>query len=1405
MKHILLFFSILVGVFLPKSQINLGSGTVTGRSPIDSFYGFTYSQQIFTKSAINALNPGSITGLKFYLSPTASLTSSNEWVVYMGTTTKTVFSSTTDYIPLSSLTQVFSGTITNNAGTVTITLATPFAYNNLDNLVVAVDENKAGYNGSSDRFYVFTGPTNSVLRYISDSTNPDPVTPPSGELSAEQSNVTLLGLTPNPNLACPQIVSPSNGATNVSLTPSISWVAQNNATGYKVSIGTTVGGTDIVNNFVVTNASTYNVTTPLQNVTTYYVTITSYNATNTSLGCTSTSFTTKGLDCPVVTQPLNNEAGVSTLPSFYWNTIAGATDYKVNVGTTPGGTQILNGVSVGTATNYTMTTPLANNTTYYVSIIATNAAGLVSTGCAGNAFITLCGSVTTFTENFETTENNTLPPCWVKLGTSGSVYVQTDAGISGSKNLYIYSSSLSSQATVKMPPVSNASAGTHRLRFKLVKNSTAGGVIQVGYLTNPSLASSFVAITSFTAGDTPVLVTTGAISAPAGVSVLALRHTGSPSNSVKIDEVTYEPVPNCPDVISPVVGASTTTSVSVSWTAPATLPSSGYQIYYSTSATAPNASTVPQVTNVTGTSTTITGLNPTTLYYIWIRSNCGASGFGSWILMGSTNTQCTAANVPYYENFNSVSPPVLPICTSVLNAGSGNNWNTSMVTSGGFSSNVLSYFYNFTNAANTWFFTRGVNLTAGTSYRISYKYASSSSFFEEKLKVAYGTSATVAGMTNQLANYPNLLNNTAQTETIDFVPTTSGVFYFGFNAYSIANQFNIYVDDIAVEFSPSCLPPSQLTSSNTTTTSSLISWTAPVPAPSSYEIYYSTSATAPTASTAAQVVNITGTSYTLIGLTPGTQYYVWVRSKCGANSSSWTNTSIMVTTQCSYASIPYTENFESATVPNIPICMAKTNPVGSGEWNISSNPSTNFPGKVAEYTSAGNTQADAWLFTQGLQLQAGVTYRLKYKYGNNSASYLEEMEVKVGNASNPAAMSTLIINHPAIYNADLNYASVDFTVPSTGVYYLGYHCISDPAQSKLFLDDIQVNVASTCPTPTNVVVSDIAASAFTVSWAATTPTPASYDVYVTSGTALPTSSTAPTVSNVLGTSTVVSGLTPGTSYRIYVRAVCSGNTPGDWSISNFLVTTFCGVSGVPYNQNFESATIPGMPPCTSNFNAGSGNNWVTQNNPGNGFTSNTLVYNYSASSAANTWFFTSPIQLEAGVAYKLQFRYGASSSSYIEKLKVSYGTANTVAGMTTDIISLTNVSQTTPQTGTYIFTPTTSGIYYLGFNCFSNSNQFNLYVDDIALTVNVALGTQSPQIENHDGIVIYPNPFRDVINIKNAKDISTIHVIDLSGRLLKTIQSPENKVNLETLSSGAYILQIIHKNGEKRCFKILKQ
>jgi surface protein len=166
-----------------------------------------------------------------------------------------------------------------------------------------------------------------------------------------------------PLFTCTSLTSPSNGATNVPINSNLSWNPVSNASGYKLSIGITPGGTEILNNFDVGNVTTYNPVNDFACGVLIYVKITPYDSNGGELSCPEESFTTvivlpnasatdeTGNDTNDGTATANPSGGVSPY-TFLWNTGHNS--------------QIITGLSPGT---YTVTVTDQNGCTGSQSVI----------------------------------------------------------------------------------------------------------------------------------------------------------------------------------------------------------------------------------------------------------------------------------------------------------------------------------------------------------------------------------------------------------------------------------------------------------------------------------------------------------------------------------------------------------------------------------------------------------------------------------------------------------------------------------------------------------------------------------------------------------------------------------------------------------------------------------------------------------------------------------------------------------------------------------------------------------------------------------------------------------------------------------------------------------------------------
>lgn len=87
---------------------------------------------------------------------------------------------------------------------------------------------------------------------------------------------------------CTTITVPTNGATNVPANVALKWDAISGAEGYKLYLGTTSGGTQVLNGTVVTT-NTYSPSLTAGVV--YYLKVVPYNAAGDATGCSEISFT----------------------------------------------------------------------------------------------------------------------------------------------------------------------------------------------------------------------------------------------------------------------------------------------------------------------------------------------------------------------------------------------------------------------------------------------------------------------------------------------------------------------------------------------------------------------------------------------------------------------------------------------------------------------------------------------------------------------------------------------------------------------------------------------------------------------------------------------------------------------------------------------------------------------------------------------------------------------------------------------------------------------------------------------------------------------------------------------------------------------------------------------------------
>ena len=597
----------------------------------------------------------------------------------------------------------------------------------------------------------------------------------------------------------------------------------------------------------------------------------------------------------------------------------------------------------------------------------------------------------------------------------------------------------------------------------------------------------------------------------------------------------------------------TSNSCKITWTAASPVPSSNYDIYIVTTNNAPNANSTPTLFSTTNLSTSISiNLAAGTTYYYWIRSNCGATT-GSWISGGNFTTPpaltCNGAIYGLYPNTT-----FTPACTGsteqiVADAFAGEYSNVNVLTNKQytFSSSVSTDFITITNAT--------------------------------------GTTILASGLT-----------------PLNWSSTTySGVVRYHINSNSsCGTQASNRVKNIQCVVANTCGVPSNLTVTNITSNSCRLTWSAPATTPTDYDIYISTTNTAPTSSTTATATSITAGIGVLNGLSAATTYYYWIRSNCNGTKSTWVSGGNFTTIAALTCNGAMNGLYPEATYT--PSCTGSTEQIVSdayaGEYanvNILTDKQYTFTSSVTTDFITITNQGGTTVLASGLTpliWNSNFTGIIRYHINTNAncgtqnSSRTRSIKCTVATGCNAP---TQLYTDPESSSVVNIVWSASVPAPSNGYIYC-YSTINDPYSTGAItgtttntfavLNNLAPNTtyyfwvksicgntqtswssggsfttaasSSTCNTPTQLYTDGATATSINIAWVAPTPAPSNGYIYCYSTINDPYSTGAIT-GTTTNTFAVLNNLAPNTTYYFWVKSIC-GNTQTSWSSGGSFTT-----------------------------------------------------------------------------------------------------------------------------------------------------------------------------------------------------------------------------------------------------------
>jgi len=314
------------------------------------------------------------------------------------------------------------------------------------------------------------------------------------------------------------------------------------------------------------------------------------------------------------------------------------------------------------------------------------------------------------------------------------------------------------------------------------------------------------------------------------------------------------------------------------------------------------------------------------------------------------------------------------------------------------------------------------------------------------------------------------------------------------------------------------------------------------------------------------ISSTTNDTLNITGLTPQTGYSIYIQNDCsasGSGTSQWVGP-LNFTTLCGAVAAPYSENFDAL-------------PVGTsilGCWQIFEN-NPGFFNATAEVADASfgptpNTAPNQLQFFNGFSnncylvspIMAGLDQNLyQFQFAVNDGG--TPLTFQVGTQASPG--DTASFNSLATITTNGSYASQ--TVYLVGIP-AGHKHISIKHSSvstfqNLYFDDVSYDAVPSCIPPVGINIGALANTA-TVNYNFTGGASVNYE-WGPAGFSQGTGTSGTSGSSPIN----ISGLSPNTSYSIYLQGDCGAAGTSPW-VGPFNFTTPCSTASLPYLQDFDT-------------------------------------------------------------------------------------------------------------------------------------------------------------------------------------------------------------------------------------------
>ena len=876
-------------------------------------------------------------------------------------------------------------------------------------------------------------------------------------------------------------------------------------------------------------------------------------------------------------------------------------------------------------------TNLTDNTVYNVRVHAD--CGMEQSNWTYLTVHTPCTELTTlpYFQNFDAVAGVTstsvatsnLPDCWshINAGTSTSysgypiVYNNSSYSQSGTNAMRFYTYTTAGTYDDQMailPPidVNVFPMNTLQLNFDARRNSTYTLTLVVGVLSNPTDKTTFVPIDTITnTSDTYVSyeIPFSNYTGTGNYIALMAPRPSSSYNSGYIDNVLVDLIPMCDKPTNVTASNATNSSIDLTWTENGTATS--WVVEYGPAGFDLGSGTTETVTSL---PFTLSNLNHSTAYDIYVKSDCGTgTDFSGYSNVITAYTLCEMiSTLPFEENFDaahgssatSAATTNLPYCWNKLNAGTSSSYSgypiiytsTTYAQSG---ANALR-FYTYTTSGTyddqmAILPQFDVNTNPMNTMQISFDARNNSSY----------TFTLIVGVLTNPADKTTF-------EPIDTIVTTNGTYtnyvvrfnnyqgtgsYIGLMAKKPTSSYNSgYIDNIVVDLIPSCAPPYNVSATSTGSDTVFVSWNDDLG--SQWDVIYGPAGFDPDTSTGTVIeYGFTSTNAAITGLSNGVIYDFYVRTDCGGSTSAWNTIPVTGAPYLYFMGVT-----GSATLTTCGTIIADDGGPNGDYSNNCNYTLVIYPSDIDSVVSVSGTF--------------------------DGESTLDYLSVYDGNVVNENNLLQKIVS-----GTSGNVVNFGPLISETGPITLHFHSDGSIVRPG-FLVQTSCVAAPSCPKPHTLHAAVVTNTEATIIWDAVGAT--NFNVaYSTSATFDP--ATCPDVATSSTNSYTFNNLTPSTTYYVSVQSDC-GSEMSNWSYVMSFRTACNPTTTLPFTENFDSVTgatttsvsASNLPSCWNNINDGTSTSY-------SGYP---IVYNNTTYAASGT--------------NALRFHTYSSSSTYDDQMAV---------------------------------------------------------------------------------------------------------------------------------------------------------